>query len=414
MDKKIIVAIVVYNRFENIKRWVHCWQQCEKYGAELIIIHTGIGDDIKNICAENNIKYVRRANQGFDIGCFQDICKERLKGFPNDWDYLLWIADDVMPMSKDFIRPFIDKLQNPKCGISCMENSKVIDPHVRTTCFCIPKSISRKLRFLVDPIKTKHDCYGFEHRAGKLTLANQVRAMGLSCDMVARKKTSPVWDTGYWERIDRQAEHERIFGAQQKNNKVVFICPIYEQYPQIISSLICQTYKNWELLLIHDGPEINGLEKIVQNYNDERIKFIIYPNRTGGYGHELRAWALQEIANGRLSSDVGYIVVTNGDNYHVPAYCEYLLSGFDKLPGSVAAYCSSMVHNYTKWNVLQTKFELGYIDSAGVMVKKDAACAVGWSDTKSHSSDWTYFSEIAAKYNKSNFVKVDGCLLVHN
>lgn len=411
---KIIVAICVFNRLQNIERWISCWQQSNTGEAELIIIHTGSLDDIKNLCLKNGIKYVRRINRGFDIGAFQDVCKERLEDFPNDWDYLLWITDDVFPMTKDFISPFIEKLQKPKCGIASMENSRVIDPHVRTTAFAISKQVASKLRFHVDPITTKQDCYYFEHRGKKFTLTNQVRAMGLSCEMVAPAKSSPLWDTGYWKRIDRQKEHEAVFGAQKRNDKVVFICPIYNMYPQIISSLICQTYKNWELLLIHNGPEVNGLEKTVKNYNDDRIKFIVYPEQTGSYGHELRKWAIDEISKGNLSSDVGYVVVTNADNYHVPVYCEYLVKGFDKLPGSVAAYCSEMVHNYVSWKVMPVKLELGHIDSAAVMVKKDAACAVGWKDTKNHSADWTYFTDLGQRFNLSNFVKVNGCLLIHN
>jgi len=48
------------------------------------------------------------------------------------------------------------------------------------------------------------------------------------------------------------------------------------------------------------------------------------------------------------------------------------------------------------------------------MVKKDIACEIGWTDVDSHSSDFTYFDQIAKKYGPSNFIPVKGCLLVHN
>src|SRR4029079_4102656 len=109
----------------------------------------------------------------------QDVCKERLNGFKNDWDFLLWCTDDCIPMNKDFITPFIEK-HKPGVGITCMQISKstAAEIHVRTTGFCITKEISKRLTFPADPITTKQQCYLFEHRGAKKTLTNQIRSMG--------------------------------------------------------------------------------------------------------------------------------------------------------------------------------------------------------------------------------------------
>lgn len=412
---KIIVAIVVYNRFDNIVRWIKCWKQCITDDAELIIIHNYYGEEaLKNkfqsYCEANQVSYIPRNGSGFDIGAFQDVCRERIK---LDFDYIIWCCDDTIPMDPDFITPFIDSIQENKVGISCMQISASVTPHVRTTGFCISKQTSLKIQFPADPIKTKWECYLFEHKGGSKIFTNQIRQMGLSCQQVAPNGTSPLWDMGYWKRLDRMNEHEKTFGFDTSpGDKVVFICPIYQMYPQIISSLLCQTHKNWELLLIYNGPCDNNLPEIVEQAQDSRIKFIEYPEATGKWGHLLRSWALNEIGEGRLS-DADYICITNADNYHVPTFIKYLLAGFKNLT-TVATYCEAMVHNYVAWKVINTRFERGYIDCAGVIVKKNIACEIGWRDTEGHSSDWTYFSDIAAKYNARNFVKVPGCLLVHN
>lgn len=209
---KIIVAVIVFNRYENIKRWISCWRQCETKNAELIIIHTG--DDIKrieSIC--ENTHLIHRKNIGFDIGSFQDVCKERLAGFPNDWTHLLWCTDDTFPMQKDFIDPFIDKMAE-NVGLTCMQIStskpgNVV--HVRTTGICLRKETSLRLKFPVDPVKTKQDCYHFEHKGGKQTMTEQIRAMGLDIVQVAPNAISPMWDVGYWKRLDRQEEHDKTF-----------------------------------------------------------------------------------------------------------------------------------------------------------------------------------------------------------
>ncbi len=152
-------------------------------------------------------------------------------------------------MSKDFVSIFVNQLNDPKVGVACMEISQSVTTHIRTTGFAIKKETSKKITFPADPVTTKAHCYAFEHRGRKEVFYNQVKALGLQVIQVAESKHSPLYDTGYWKRLDRQKEHEKTFGGKA-SDKIVFICPIYDAYPQIISSLICQTHKNWELLLI--------------------------------------------------------------------------------------------------------------------------------------------------------------------
>lgn len=408
---KIVVCVCVYNRYQNLERWLSIWPQCDNKNAELIIIHTG--DEVykfKNICEKTRIKYIHRENIGMDIGCFQDVVRERLAGLDNNWDYILWCTDDVFPMTKDFIKPFIETLQKSNVGLSCMQISKS-NPggiwHVRTTGFCLSKEISKKLTFQADPIKTRQDCYNFEHRGKSKTLSEQIRAMGLDCTQVAPNKTSPLWDTGYWKRLDRESEHENVFpSGKAKGDKVTFICTIYNTYPQIISSLILQTHKNWELILIHDGPNDNNLRSIIPD--DHRIKYIETEERKGNYGHHLRQWALKEFDLNE------YTCITNADNYYTPVFIEYMLKGFKNNHTAVATYCTETVHSYKAWQILPAKLEKGFLDCGAVMIKSNIAKEVGWNNIEDHSADWLYFQDIAAKYSWKNFIPVKGALFVHN
>jgi hypothetical protein len=409
---KIIVSVIVYNRLENLKRWLRCWKDCDQTNAELVIVHNddGQSERFKTICDEAKVKYVHRVNIGMDIAAFQDVCRERLSGFPNEWDYLLWITDDTLPMQKDFIRPFIEKLQDPSNGLSCMQISKSTPGniwHVRTTGFCISKEISKKLTFPADPIRTRQECYSFEHRGGKKTLSEQIRAMGLACVQVAKNAESPLFDTGYWKRLNREDEHEAVFpSGKKKGDTVTFICTIYNTYPQIISSLILQTHQNWRLILIHDGPNETGLKSQIPS--DKRITYIETKERKGNYGHHLRQWALNEFELG------SHVVVTNADNYYTPVFIEYMLQGFKKSHTAVATYCTETVHSYKGWQILPAKLERGYLDCGAVVIKSNIAKEVGWRDIKDHSADWTFFSDIASKYSWRNFIPVRGALFVHN
>ncbi len=415
---KIIVAVCVYDRFKNVEKWVNCWKECNTANAELVIIHNNSQNQeqkakFKKYGLENSIKYICRLNRGFDIGAFQDVCRNRLPGFP-DYDYLLWCTDDVWPMHKEFISIFINKLEEPNIGVSALEISDEWATHIRTNCFCIKKETASKLTFDFDPILTKLQCYGFEHRAGPKTFYNQILSMGLKPAMVSHLLSAPLWDEHRRSGLNRYSEHDNIFPETKiKGDKVVVICPIYNMYPQIISSLICQTHTNWELLLIHNGPELNGLSNIIQRYNDSRLNFIVYPTQTGNWGHPLRAWALNLIKENKLSADADYIIITNADNYYIPTFIEFMLNGFEENKHAVACYCSDMVHSYLKWTILNCKPEYGQIDCGGVMVKKDMACTVGWRSIQ-HASDWTYFDDLIQKYGVDKWVKINGALFVHN
>lgn len=420
---KISVVVIVYNRFENIVEWIRIWKMCEQLNSQLTIIHNydKIEECIryKAICMQNGINYILRKNIGFDIAAFQDVCLERLNGFNNEWDFLFWATDDTIPVRRDFLFQYAKILLDDSVGISCMHISDEVREHIRTTGFCIKKQVSRKLDFL-STIKSKNDCYEFEHRSHR-NLLSQVKRMNFKAIMPVPLKDSYVWDKGYWD-ISLRAKNinppsrllECIYNFSSKSKyegrQIIFICPVFNSFPEIVSSLLCQTYKNWQLLLIHDGKNTTNLNKYINDINDERIIYMETEKRAGNWGHSLRDLGLTAIKN---SSNGHYVVITNADNYHVPVYCEYMLKAFDNNENIIATYCDRMIHSYQSWNIQECRLELGHIDCAGVMIKKEIACEIGWKDM-THSSDWTYFNNIIQKYGSDYFKKVNGCLLVHN
>ena len=49
-----IVAIIVYNRYENIQRWIKCWAKCDQTDAQLVVIQNtdriARPDQIRSFC----------------------------------------------------------------------------------------------------------------------------------------------------------------------------------------------------------------------------------------------------------------------------------------------------------------------------------------------------------------------------
>jgi hypothetical protein len=405
---KTIVAVVIYDRLFNLIHWLECWDKCDKSLADLVVIHnTDLPEPLYvEACQKHGVQYIRRKNIGFDIGAFQDLCRGRLAEFPPDWERVLWVTDDTFPMAFDFVEKFTDKMK-PGVGVVCMDLSPYVTRHIRTTGFMIDRPVAEKLSFPADPVVTKIQCYLFEHKEQKFVFYNQIIKLGLSVEQVAPREKSPLWDTEYARRLDRHREHVEKFGEVKRGDLILFVCPIYQSYPQIISSLLMQTHTNWRLYLVHDGPETEGVENLIPD--DPRITFVVAPKRGGSWGHYIRQVGIE------IHRDLAdFVVVTNADNYHVPTFCEYMLTAFKRRPTAVAAYCSQMVHSYKAWQVINCQLKRGFLDSAGVMVRSKQAADVGWNDIDTHSADWTYFSDLIERYGAHKFEKVEGCLLVHN
>lgn len=213
--KKVKIALIVYNRLNNVIEWLRCYNLCNTQNTELIVVHNFKNEqDIetcRKLCIDTNVKYISRNNIGYDIGVLQDICKERLEEFPNDWNYLFHIADDIYPMDKDFISRFIEEIEKPEVGVVTLEISKENKPHVRTPCFMIPKDISLLLEFPVDPIITKEDCYQFESKSKNAFLEQITKLNKKAIQVSPILETSCVWDTHLRYKLNRWDEFHKIF-----------------------------------------------------------------------------------------------------------------------------------------------------------------------------------------------------------
>ena len=160
------------------------------------------------------------------------------------------------------------------------------------------------------------------------------------------------------------------------------------------------------------------------------------PQETGAYGHPVRRHVLAALGRGGHPK-ARYVLVTNADNYYAPPFLEKMAGALDAHPQAIAAYCSRMVHSYPStqlltdvpmnapsaqnlawgvhpWGVRNVLLERGHIDCGGVLVRRQAAATVSWPSDE-HSSDWTYFERILARFGGAGrWRKVDGCLFVHN
>ena len=202
---KIVVAVVIHNRPENIKYWVN-------QDVELYVIHNDNGEDYSKYCG--NHTYLKRKGVGFDIGAMQDVFRGRLPGFPKDWDYLLWCTDDTIPMSNDVIDEYLNHFTKG-VGVVCMHLSNEITPHIRTTGFMISVQVAARIQFPAPQVKTKEDCYNFEYKG--ISLYKQVLRLRYKIAQVAPLPYSPLYDMNYWNRNENAKLLKHILQRELPN-----------------------------------------------------------------------------------------------------------------------------------------------------------------------------------------------------
>lgn len=190
--------------------------------------------------------------------------------------------------------------------------------------------------------------------------------------------------------------------------KVLFVAPIYNYYPILAHALVAQTVSEWELLLLHDGPNATGLAASLRQLGDPRVRYYESPTRYNDWGHSLRAMGLEQIATEPIEGD--FVVVTNGDNYYCPGFVETMLRAFES--SVVAVYCP-MIHNHYGWRLIDSRLEHKWIDCGCLMARRDVAINTGWT-SREYSADWSYVSQMIGNYGAHRIKRIDNILFVHN
>lgn len=178
----------------------------DKCNQKVAIIHNCDGNEIINFKEKPDF-YFRRPNIGMDIGAFQWFIKQ------NTDDIIYWFTDDQIPMKKNLLRLFQDKINIENVGLVGHNYSP---KNIRTTAFAIKKEVADKIKF-PEPVTTREECLQFEHGFNNLT--DQVLNMGYKVLGVHGEGESGevrysnyLWDNHYYEGLNLWKEFEKEFG----------------------------------------------------------------------------------------------------------------------------------------------------------------------------------------------------------
>ena len=70
------------------------------------------------------------------------------------------------------------------------------------------------------------------------------------------------------------------------NPKFSFVIPCWEQthlLKCLLQSIVCQTYDNWEVILVHDGINLSHKQQLNEFLTDKRFKYTA-PLKDMGFG----------------------------------------------------------------------------------------------------------------------------------
>lgn len=118
--------------------------------------------------------------------------------------------------------------------------------------------------------------------------------------------------------------------------KVSVLTPLYNTDPvqlrEMIDSVLAQTYKDFELLLLNDSPDNSELDEIISSYSDPRIRYIKNERNLG----------ISKSRNILIKEAKGeYLAVCDHDDISLPHRLEKEVSFLDSHPdvGVVSGLC---------------------------------------------------------------------------
>lgn len=217
--------------------------------------------------------------------------------------------------------------------------------------------------------------------------------------------------------MDRRKISDDDGGGERMNESLIsVIMPTYNRGYMIkdaINSVINQTYKNWELIIVDDGSYDNT-EDIIKSIHDSRIIYIKNKTQKGAnYARNVGS----ENAKGI------FLAFLDSDNYWEPNMLETLAKDLHQKPDAALSFCKVEAQKGEKYEVPaqdlcmdRLREYLCYknaIDTNTVLIKKSIFEKVGLFDpAMPRMQDWELFFRIIVvnNYPASYIPEV----LVHN
>lgn len=308
-----LAVVVTYNRKEFIEKWLRAWNNAEHYGVDLAVVHTfdgerPEGDEVENILRFKPTFYIPIHNTILrDYGPLVMVLRNMAE-LPK-WQHLFWFTDDMMPMRRSFLKPFVEKISKKNVGLvaQCYEPKTTSGGggHIRTIAYATKREVTDRLK-LPDPAIHKNDCgYVFEYKENHIL--QQVIGLGYKFELCHSDPESSnyqhwtsyldwMWDchllghwSEYWDVYEEQFNPiQKIDGCsgstatimtqgeiesrslKPKKTTVILTTNIseFKKFSLCLVSILANTRNNHdieEIIVNISGPDKKNQESILQD-----------------------------------------------------------------------------------------------------------------------------------------------------
>lgn len=219
------------------------------------------------------------------------------------------------------------------------------------------------------------------------------------------------------DRVFRQGTYNRLLykliveagGGTVPPEPLVSLVVRLKYPPDRIAALIMsmerQRWKNWEMIVVTDGPLTPWYEHPASRWLiDGRVQVVQTAESKGRWGHPHRQLGID-----RALQDADFIGLSNDDNYYVPGYLDQMVYALESQQADLVL-CDYLSH-YHGWQVVRTKPEPFHCDLGCWLARAALVKATPWQGAE-FTSDGDYVERLAKAAQK--VVKVDRPLFCHN
>lgn len=121
-------------------------------------------------------------------------------------------------------------------------------------------------------------------------------------------------------------------------NIISVVIPLYNKAHTIVetlNSVMCQSYKNFEVIIVNDGSTDNGVELIMHTFYDKRIRIIDQENQGVAVARD----------NGVKEAKSNYIAFLDADDKWHPDYLKIMDKAIQKYPDSAIFSSAGLIQN---------------------------------------------------------------------
>jgi hypothetical protein len=168
-----------------------------------------------------------------------------------------------------------------------------------------------------------------------------------------------------------------------------------------IGMLKCLKNPRWKAIIWHDGPN-EQLEKIVNQFADERITYIQNEENQGSWGAHNRAKALEMV-------DTDFVIQTTIQEYYLPTIIDEIEA--NSLNDLIYWPC---IHHSFNYGVVNAEPVRGQMDWSNFALKTHIARKVGINYPTSYIADGLFIEDVMKSGLVKKKVKLNKILNIKN